>query len=239
MADEYLLTVTIPSVSGIASDAIVNTFPIQAFPGWDPALLLIEVTNPIAQFYNKPAGGRISEYIGVEMSRAALACSMKLYDVAPFLGGGAMGSPVATDAFGLGAGQAAQSHPGEVACVLTTRGSGWEGALIEAPDGGDPGVALDRPRSRRSGRIFIGPLNINTVTVDANGHARPSATFTDVVLDSAEATQGLLNGFGHEWAVWSRVDANFSNITDVQVDNAFDTQRRRGVRATTRTTRPV
>lgn len=240
MADEYLATVTLPHASGIVADSVVNTFPIQAFPGWDPAVDLIEVTAPISQFYNRLAGVQVSAKIGAEMSRAALGCLIKLYDISPVLGGGAMGSPVATDAFTLGASDGTgPAFPTEVACVLTTRGSGWEGAAIEAPDGADPGALPDRPRSRRSGRIFVGPVHSGAHLVDANGSSRPSPTFMTILLESAEATVDALAAGGHEWAVWSRVDADLRNVTAFQVDNAWDTQRRRGNKATSRTTLQV
>ena len=54
------------------------------------------------------------------------------------------------------------------------------------------------------------------------------------IRDSLKASQrmqsslqvGLVTG---AWSVWSRTDATLHNVVSVECDDAFDTQRRRGV----------
>lgn len=106
---------------------------------------------------------------------------------------------------------------------------------METPDGADPGGAVDRPRQRRSGRIFLGPFNVAAMA-DVTDRCRPSQFLIDQALERIQNLALGLGNNGHWVCVWSRVDGAFYRITHAQVDNAFDTQRRRGVEATVRTT---
>lgn len=86
------------------------------------------------------------------------------------------------------------------------------------------------PQARRRGRIYIGPVLANT-----NVSGRPSSTTTQDIADAAEALRtALLVDPQHYWAVWSTVDQEAVQIENGWVDNAFDTQRRRGVATTSR-----
>jgi hypothetical protein len=71
------------------------------------------------------------------------------------------------------------------------------------------------------------------------GRTSVRQSFRNVLLNSIEATQNLLQTNGHTLAVWSRKDALIRSVTDAQVDDAFDVQRRRGEKAITRTTRDL
>lgn len=90
------------------------------------------------------------------------------------------------------------------------------------------------PQARRRGRIFLGPL---FATANDSATARPSSTLVSSV---ANAGDGLITASKAstlwEWQVWSQVDGDGNEVDNGWVDNAFDTQRRRGLRATTRTT---
>nr|CRY96437.1 hypothetical protein [uncultured prokaryote] len=90
------------------------------------------------------------------------------------------------------------------------------------------------PRSR--GRLYIGPL---TIATSSNG--RPGAALTTALLTGATELVDLTTAPGSEaaWAVYSVADGLAKNITDGWVDNAFDTQRRRGDAPTARETFPV
>lgn len=91
------------------------------------------------------------------------------------------------------------------------------------------------PRNR--GRIFIGPLSTNAGSAGLAGAGmRPADAFVNT-LNAAAArlmTTGHLDPTSTDWGVWSRADLAFKVVTGGWVDNAFDTQRRRGVAATTR-----
>jgi len=90
------------------------------------------------------------------------------------------------------------------------------------------------PQNRRRGRVYIGPLDIAFLNTDG----RPiAARITN--LATAMATLGSnLNALSPtvELAVWSPTDGAAVVCTDGWIDNAWDTQRRRGRDATTRTT---
>jgi len=89
-------------------------------------------------------------------------------------------------------------------------------------------------QARRRGRVFIGPLS--STTADAAG--------TDVYLSAAFQAELRLrasnlrgaNGSGLLWYVYSDKDGLNRPVERGWVDNAFDIQRRRGPKATARTT---
>lgn len=97
------------------------------------------------------------------------------------------------------------------------------------------------PRER--GRIYIGPLSTSAGTVGAAGKGMiVESAFIDVVVAAASrlvANQVLTEDLF--WSVFSNTrkesHPSFSGLTHVEggwVDNAFDTQRRRGTRASSR-----
>lgn len=90
------------------------------------------------------------------------------------------------------------------------------------------------PQARRRGRIYVGPLN--TTYVASTG--RPDAALISLI---AKAGRDALDDFddiaGIDWAVHSTKGAEGEGVavTAGWVDNEYDTQRRRGREATTRT----
>lgn len=89
-------------------------------------------------------------------------------------------------------------------------------------------------QATRRGRVFLGPLNLgalNALTgrlVDADRVAIATA-FQTFAQKQDEA------GFsGWQWMVYSRKNDAMSRVVMGHVDNAFDTQRRRGVESTLR-----
>ncbi len=230
----HLVTVELTASSGLARDSCLNSFAVKTDPAWNPATQLGDVTIPIMQFYAQPSAGfQVGQFISNAMSRAAGAVKMKVYNVAGVLNGQPHGSPIAQDTGTLPAPISGAQLPAEVASVLTLRSEGWALAPVEAPDGGDPGVALDRPKQRYTGRIYVGPLN---VTAQDSSGAKVGTGFQQYMRESFNATRDLLVGYGHAPCVWSRADGIFREVTHVQTDDAFDTQRRRGISPTLRTT---
>lgn len=87
----------------------------------------------------------------------------------------------------------------------------------------------NRPRQR--GRLYI-PCSL---IGQAPSSPRPSAA----AISSVAALVPILAGLGGvdvDWVVWSRVDQEARKVTNWWVDDTWDTQRRRGLAATTRTT---
>lgn len=236
-----LATVTFPSTSGFVEDAIVNTFAIDADPAFDEAIDGLQILSPIADFYNTAVvpGVTIAGFLSARLSRAANAALVEVYDLSGHLDGTPHGSPVTAGTFTLGAAGSASGLPSEVALAMTLRGFGWQDAPVEVPDGNDPGSAVDRPKQRRTGKLYIGPFNTTALGAEVNGEVRPHGDLVTALLNQGEKLTDDLLANNHIWAVWSRADQGMYQISELQVDNAFDTQRRRGADATVRTTRTV
>ena len=86
------------------------------------------------------------------------------------------------------------------------------------------------PQARRRGRLYIGPI------VGGQG-ARPSST---VVNNVKLAGQGLMNSSilhaTMRWCVYSPTSNGFGYVASGWVDDAWDVQRRRGLKAISRNT---
>lgn len=95
-------------------------------------------------------------------------------------------------------------------------------------------------QARRRGRIFIGPLaNLSGATgVFATGSTvpRPIAAFRTDLLVAAKRLQDTSDTNNHPWVVYSRMNDTTAVVANGWVDDAFDTQRRRGIRPSTRST---
>ena len=85
-------------------------------------------------------------------------------------------------------------------------------------------------QKRRRNRIYLGPCGVM-----ANDDGRPSNLFIDTVM---RAGRGLMNeaagSFNWTWKVYSPTDDAAYPVWSGWVDNAWDTQRRRGIRSTGR-----
>jgi hypothetical protein len=86
--------------------------------------------------------------------------------------------------------------------------------------------------ARRRGRIYIGPL---VTTASSGVPARPNAGSRAVFVERFVNLRTSLLAVGYELGVYSSTDNAFHGIDQVWCDDAFDTMRSRGVRATGRT----
>lgn len=119
--------------------------------------------------------------------------------------------------------------PDECACCVSF--------MADTPSGGNP-------RTHR-GRIYLGPLDQDIGAIVENAY-RIQTTHIETIATAAHglAQPHTLDVIGSvRWSVYSpkidstdTIDNAFNDVTHGFVDNAFDTQRRRGVKATTRTT---
>lgn len=234
--------VTFDTVTGEEADKITNTF---ALPGTVTAGDIgtteeAAINLAFERFYSvAPTGGTlaIAKYLSPVLVDDVNAGRLDLYDITGHLDGTPAGSPFSSTLFDLAGPASADGLPNETAFVVTLEGTGRDTAPVEAPDGSDSGVALDRPKQRRTGRIYLGPLGINAST-GGTGVVRPTTAFmTDARLATVQLHTELdavlvgLLGLG----VWSRKDGFVYPLEAVSTDNAFDTQRRRGQAATART----
>lgn len=222
----FLVRAIMPHVSGLPEDVTVNDF------AFSDALTSVFAAAAVEDFYlgantTLTTAARLSTVV----SRVALACSTEVYalNTQAKLAGGPLGSPTLVTPFTMGAVSTAENMVSEVQVCLSFRAD-----YGDVPEEDPP----SRPRARRRGRVYVGPLTRNSLLIAGNNVPRPSVSCIEDLLDAAErlADPVVLNS---TWGVWSRADAIVREIVEASVDDAFDTQRRRGEPPTTRTTRAV
>lgn len=239
---QALATVTFAGVSGIPDDSVVNSFALDNFDSAASPGDLSSMTNNLVNFYNAvpPLGAfAVGSYISDAISRVANSAVIRYYDITGLLNGAPHGSPWAVANWTLVAAGGANQLPAEVALCITLEAFGRSDAAVEAPDGADSDFLIDRPKQRKTGRIYLGPLS--TQASDALGTpCRPTTTFMDDCLKAIKElnTQVFLDT-GSALCVWSRKDANLIDLEAVSVDDAWDIQRRRGASPTGRTRIPL
>lgn len=168
------------------------------------------IGTSLATFYSAFAGSYLSSVLAQNNH------IYKLYDLeAPM-----PNYPIFEGTFNLSGSPAGTPLPAEVAMCLSFQANRVSG----------------QPQARRRGRIYLGPLS-----TAANTSGRPAAALLTAMLNAGEAlydTWSGLNSFGN-WAVWSPTNATAVEIDELYVDDAFDTQRSRGLARTAVTTRVV
>nr|CRY97692.1 hypothetical protein [uncultured prokaryote] len=95
-------------------------------------------------------------------------------------------------------------------------------------------IESGKNQASRRGRVFLGPISLSQCDNDGRLKATARSTIADAFHDFTgdEDNVGIS---GWEWCVYSRTLSEFVNVAMGHVDNAFDTQRRRGISATVRT----
>jgi hypothetical protein len=206
----WRVQVILPYVTGVPEDVSTNTLYITADDDPDFG----ELTDQIALLYNFVPDGfghGTSWYLSALVDRGAGACKMRFYDMAlppPRLLIAETEWTLEEEADGF-------ALPPEVAVCLSYKAAG-----------------PSQPRLR--GRIFIGPLTDRALANDDSG--TPAGSFRACLAITAATFAAAGPGNGYVWAGYSPTDDEAYVIHDGWVDNAFDTQRRRGVQATSRET---
>jgi hypothetical protein len=236
---EILATVVLPHVSGIVADEDENSFVFQTGGSALGLANALEAATVLQRFYNHVGGGafRVSSFISPAVSRAVDACRVEYYDISAHLDGSAHGSPILTSTWTLLAPEEDLQLPNEVAGVLTLYGSGRAAAPVSIPNPTPPPLKL-RPKQSHTGRLYIGPLTPQALGV-VGGECFLGDGFTGQVM--AAGRQLIIDTSALEfgdaaWSVWSRKLAMVDLIVGGAMDNAPDTQRRRGVAPTSRVT---
>lgn len=217
MAVARRAVVTLAATSGLPADSYVNVMHFAADDS--PA----NIYAAIADFYNGDVSGDVSpitHFLGGSVSRASLAAKVQIYNVpdAP----GPVGSPIYTGYFTIGASGSATNLPVEVAVCLT---------IAADMTGVDEELGDTRPRARRRGRIYVGPLTIDGAA-SGQPYPRPHADLIETL--SKVGGEYLLTGSVHV-GVFSPTDWAWRIAVGGWVDDEFDTQRRRGRPSTART----
>lgn len=234
----YRVTIAIPMDSGLPNDTVNNVWSFMNLQSSvDRTSDSESIQGRLAGFYDDLAN-RFSSRVDLNSSTITV---IDMLDSAPRV-------PVFQDDLGTGAEQSANmDFPPEVALCLSFKAA--------------PGSGLN-PRRRR-GRIYLGPWQSSSTTDYAEILA------ADVTLVMAAATTNIAdNNDDVVWAIYSPythhavpvgrnineedengdkvfpeqsglVDDSFSAVATYWMDNAWDTQRRRGTKATARTTAAV
>jgi hypothetical protein len=206
-----LVQVIFQGSTGLAEDQYVNTFHFN-MPGvpFDD-VAANSAMDHLVDFFNgthAPSTSPLANEITTNITRSA--SRMKAYN----LGDPIPRVPIAERTWTLGATASPTNYPNEVALCLSFQGERISG----------------ENQARRRGRVFIGPLCGNGTS--SGGDVVPSATTIAKLTNAAIALAGTADP---TWCVYSRADDEMVPVVDGWVDNAYDTQRRRGKAAAART----
>lgn len=224
---DILVRAVMQGDTGLPADVFVNDFAFHFIAGTAPTSInLTALFGCVDSFYNdvQASGFSVSKFIGEAVDRTATH-EFQAYNIA------AGGSPVFTLAWlGPGApGTANVNMPTEVSAVLSFHAN-LTGLAEES--------GATRPRARRRGRVFVGPLTTDAVSItDDDPRLQTSilSTLRQAAIDMHD--EAVLAGF--TWSVWSRAEDTLFPIVGGWTDNAPDTQRRRGATSTARVTYTV
>ncbi len=212
--------------SAIPRDQIVNSWHFGTPPGAVTGTMLANISTELTNFYVT-----LNPYLSQVISNDLAVHLIKHYLVTPGAPGAAddtTGSPLQTDSFTLTPAPTKSPFPSEVAVCLSYRGN-LTG--IQEESGGF------RPAARRRGRIYIGPLNESAYLMDpVIKEPKVNPGFRTLLTQQANVLHDALDANGIAWGIYSRAGASFTDAESVYVDDAFDTIRSRGERATSRTT---
>lgn len=202
----------------LAEDTTTNTLYFESI---DTPLLesdCADIAATINLFY-----GAFDQYLATTINPSL--CTMRFYDMAdpsPRI-------PVSEEPLTITPGTATPTLPAEVAACLSFR--------AEISSGDD--------RARRSGRIYLGPFTTGVLEIGTQD-CRVSSTFAGFVNTGVGFLKTPVDNGGRIWT-WSvfspstNADNGGSNpnlaawpVASYWMDNAFDTQRRRGTKPTAR-----
>jgi len=201
--------VLLDNVSQLPEDRFVNTF---YFAG-DRDDITSTLHTKLASFYNFGSGGAdgLGKYLSNKVQRGtSLPNEIRYYDLSE----PEPREPVSFELV-IPAAAAATDLPNEVAVCCSFYGT--------------------RNIPRQRGRVYLGPLN-TAADEDGASDVRVTSDFRGAITFAAAALAG---GTGPDWVVHSGAANADYPVTAGWVDNAFDTQRRRGAATSARTVWPV
>jgi len=204
--------VTLPYTSGLPADVASNNFYFETVAAPTPTQVGAIEVGLIGLYNQSLSGNTLAQYLSINLSRVANQCTIKMYDVADPV----PRVPFQETSFTLAAATGANVLPQEVALCGSFRAA----------------YASGEPPARRRGRVYFGPLQSGAA---ASPGDRPAAALMTRVLDGFDFLDLTCDAENVGWCVYSRADGVARACTHIWVDNAFDTQRRRGIVATTRT----
>jgi len=202
----------------LPEDRFVNVFHFHDPVVGDPAAAILSCTNVLEDLLTAPVSGgnALSSFISPYVSRTATLIAYDMLMPKPRI-----------------------PYPRSITLAAAVGGGYAEEAAIVLSTHGAPPIT-----ARRRGRMYFGPLS-DSATCIAPGTtslpARPSSASAAHVVQALTAFGAALilesGTIGMPWSIRSTVpDENYVQITGGHVDNALDTQRRRGPSPTARLT---
>lgn len=236
------ISVHLTDVNGIPADDAINTFVfVNSSSLAGPLSVATNVFPLLEGFYNGGATGpdQVGHYLAGNIDRTPAKMHMiayKLADTGSVVPALPLGGPIATHTWTLEPTPgSAVDLPRECAAVLSLQTPA--AGIPEDTPGGVPGPRGDtHPAARRRGRIYLGPLNASCMGTGTNGPGLTPAFRNAVGMRYGDLLTGVdtLPGLTHFWGIWSRKNGAIYPITTAWMDDAFDTQRRRGIGASAR-----
>jgi hypothetical protein len=204
----YQFNVVFNGKSGLAEDKFVNTWHFSNSSATTTDF--DNVRDMLKDFYDTAdVGSPVRTYLSADL--LALTVNVTAYNLddekprAP-----AYESTWGPETFGSGS-----PLPSEVALCMSYEGPRESGS----------------PQARRRNRIYLGPFKGGVI----NDGGRPSVTMTTDIMRAGSRLHSASDASATwDWCAYSGTDNDWWEIAHVWVDNAWDTQRRRGLQPTSR-----
>lgn len=200
------------ATSNISADNVSNTFCF--FTPDSVGVDQENVFDMIKNFYTVSApgaAGALGRWINGTVKRPV---NMRMYDVTDPL----PRAPIGEGTFTLPTAAFSAFLPAEVALTMSFQGEKVSGLN----------------QARRRGRLFLGPLCMNP----GNAATPPFQLITDGVAAMKQLKAESDASLRWQWRIWSPSNSNSVLVDNGWIDNVWDTQRRRGPKATARTVFP-
>lgn len=228
-----LSQLVIPAKSGAPEDNYVNTFH------WlnNVEVVSLETAESIVDqlhnFFDVPGADApsLTSFMPSDVVEAN-GWRVKVYD-ASF---SPLGPPAFDLTFNVTGLTVGAPYPSEVALCLSYQGAN---PAPGTPHPLQPGATSVNALARRRGRVYLGPFSMVEDTQVAGENRPPPSLLTSAVNAGSFLAKGPAAPIATDaqWTGWSGADGVAFPITKVWCDNAWDTQRSRGRKATNRVTR--
>lgn len=223
---DILIRAIMTNDNGLIEDSFINDFAFtKSLP--QSSAEIDELFTRVSNFYRQDdtEGFAVSEFISTSVSRAV---THEL--VAYRIQAGGLGSPIASEPWLGPVAPISGSFnlPNEVAMCVSFHAD-LTGVLEES--------GATRPKARRRGRLYVGPLIREAVQAHLpNPVLNP--TFGVALREGIGRIMDANDdaGSGGSFGVWSRKDATVRVVTGGWTDNAPDTLRKRGQKSSARVT---
>lgn len=197
---------TLQGFSGLPEDRFVNTFYALGAVTVD-ATSGAAIKDALVSFYGDASLGQY-----MSQSAAGIGRTVKIYDMAD-------AKPRVpkyefTDTAIPWGNLGANYLPNEVAMCMS-----FEAVQVSG-----------LPQARRRGRVYLGPFSVNALApADATQQSRPKLALRASIKTWAATMAAAWQSAGYNWAVYSPTANDAHEVVRVWADDAWDTQRRRGV----------